>query len=325
MALRDPAATQDLYSRHAPAMFALACRVARNAELAEEATQDAFVHAWRDAHRFDPERGSVLAWLLIITRGRTLDRLRARQLRDGRVNQDVDVDATMAPEISMERTLDDQAAMSALDEIMEVLPAADRRAIELAHFEGLTHTEIAQRLRVPLGTAKTQLRRGMQALRAAIDQRTSRPFQWKAGADEIPVQRLQLHDLNILIVDDEPDTLRLTALVLKRAGARVTTASSAREALTRLETTWPDVVLTDLAMPGEDGFALMTRLQVMRASRTRPLPAVAFTAHASDGDRLRTQSAGFDLHLAKPIRPAVLVRRVADLLRPRSPAVPSAS
>lgn len=306
-------APAELFRRHGPAMFALSYRIARDHALAEDALQDARLQAWRHAERYDPTRGSVLSWLLVMTRGRTLDRLRSRQFRDGRVNPGFDVDSAAADQCPVDVALERRDRLGMVDAVLDVLPGADRRTLELAYFEGLTHTEIADRLALPLGTAKTQLRRALQTIRTAVDERPRRPFQWRAQA---PATVLALAGLDILIVDDEVDTVKLTSLVLKRAGATVVTAASAGQALDRLEGDWPDVALIDLEMPNVDGYALQARLGALCERDSRVLPTVAFTARGGELERRLTASAGFRLHLVKPIRPAVLVEAVAGLQKP---------
>lgn len=296
-------------------MFALACRIARDPALAEEAAQDACVQAWRDASRYDPSRGSVLSWLLVIVRGRTLDRLRARQTREGYIRCGFDADTTRSTDCAADDAFETRDRIGVVDAALDVLPENDRRAIQLAYYEGLTHTEIADRLDVPLGTAKTQLRRGMQTLRTAMHDGPRRPFQWRATAPISIATALPLVDVSVLVVDDEPDTVKLTTLVLKRAGASVVSAACAADALDRLHTAWPDIALLDLEMPETDGYALMSQVRTVRTARRRSLPVAAFTAHGEANHRARAKSAGFDLHLTKPIRPALLVDSVARLLR----------
>jgi len=311
VAARESEAPAELFRRYGPAMFALACRIARDHMLAEDAMQDARLQAWRDADRYDPARGHLLSWLLVITRGRTLDRLRARQLRDDRIRPGFDVDTARAPQCPVDVALEQRDRLGVVDAVLDVLPGADRRTIELAYYEGLTHTEIADRLDLPLGTAKTQLRRAMQTLRTAVDDRPRHPFQWRANPQPA---RPALPDVNVLVVDDEPDTVKLTTLVLKRAGAAVVTASSTLQAVDRLEALWPDLALIDLEMPELDGYALIARLRGMCERSGRTLPAVAFTAHGATRDRAQTRSAGFDLHLTKPIRPSVMVSAIGELV-----------
>lgn len=308
-------APDELFRRHGNAMFALSFRIARDHALAEDAVQDARLQAWRDADRYDPARGNVLSWLLVITRGRTLDRVRSRQVRDGRIRPGFDVDSATAVQCPVDVALERRDRLGVVDAVLDVLPGADRRTVELAYFEGLTHTEIADRLDVPLGTAKTQLRRALQTLRTAVDDRARRPFQWRA---QTPAAGPALADMDILVVDDEADTVKLTTLVLKRAGATVVTASSVAQALDRLESFWPDVALIDLEMPELDGYTLMARLRALCERYERRLPAIAFTARGAESERQMTQSAGFDLHLVKPIRPAALVSAVALIHRSAS-------
>ena len=312
----DEDAASELFRRYGAAMFALACRIARDSALAEEATQDARVQAWRDAARYDDTRGSVLSWLLVIVRGRTLDRLRARNTREGYIRSGFDADTTRSRECPADRAFETRDRIGGVDAALDVLPETDRRAIQLAYYEGLTHSEIADRLDVPLGTAKTQLRRGMQTLRTAMDDRPRRPFQWRATTRPLKTSALPLLDVNVLVVDDEPDTVKLTTLVLQRAGASVVSALSAAEALQRLETSWPDIALLDLEMPETDGYALMNQVRIVREAHRRTLPVVAFTAHGEASHRARAKLAGFDLHLTKPIRPALLVDSVVLLRRP---------
>jgi len=312
VATHEGEAPAELFRRHGSAMFALSYRIARDHALAEDALQDARLQAWRQADRYDPARGTVLSWLLVMTRGRTLDRLRSRQLRDGRVDPGFDVDSAAADQCPVDVALERRDRLGMVDAVMDVLPGPDRRTLELAYFEGLTHTEIADRLALPLGTAKTQLRRALQTVRTAVDERPRQPFQWRA---QTPGTVQALADINILVVDDEVDTVKLTSLVLKRAGATVATAASAVQALDRLEAHWPDVALIDLEMPGLDGYGLKARLRDLCQRHSRLLPTVAFTARSGERERQLTVSAGFSLHLVKPIRPALLVDAVVQLLK----------
>ena len=118
----------------------------------------------------------------------------------------------------------------------------------------------------------------------------------------------------VLVVDDQPDARTLMEAVLGAAGATVTTAASAEEARLRISASRPDVVLSDIGMPGEDGYALIRSIREAdeRAGRPR-LPCVAVTAYARDDDRARALAAGYDRHLTKPIAPAELLRTIAEL------------
>jgi CheY-like chemotaxis protein len=121
--------------------------------------------------------------------------------------------------------------------------------------------------------------------------------------------------LQILAVDDEPDALALVSEVLQAAGARVTTATSGAEAIRVLDIETPDILVTDLGMPGLDGFALIDRVRRHADERVREIPAAALTADARSEDRMKALRAGFQMHLAKPIDPAELVTTVAALAK----------
>ena len=124
-----------------------------------------------------------------------------------------------------------------------------------------------------------------------------------------------LHGIHVLAVDDEPDALALVSEVLEAVGARVTTAQSAEDALEKLETESPDVVVADLGMPRIDGFAFIERVRHHDNPRVREIPAAALTAYARSEDRMHTLQAGFQIHLAKPIDPAELVTTIESLAR----------
>jgi PAS domain S-box-containing protein len=124
-----------------------------------------------------------------------------------------------------------------------------------------------------------------------------------------------LRDVHVLAVDDEPDALSLVSELLRAAGARVSTARSAEDALTSLETEVPDVLLADLGMPTLDGFQFIVRVRRHADRRVRDLPAAALTAYARTEDRMKALRAGFQIHLAKPVDPAELVTTIASLAK----------
>jgi CheY-like chemotaxis protein len=130
-----------------------------------------------------------------------------------------------------------------------------------------------------------------------------------AGQDAAP----SLRGLKVLVVDDEDDARELVILALESCGARTVTASSAAEALTVLAAERPDVLLSDIAMPEEDGWELLRRVRALPADQGGLIPAVALTAYASEGDRRTALRSGFQGHLAKPAHPADLVATVARL------------
>ncbi|HWW82466.1 MAG TPA: ATP-binding protein, partial [Vicinamibacterales bacterium] len=134
-----------------------------------------------------------------------------------------------------------------------------------------------------------------------------------SSTHEIPLS--DLRQIHVLAVDDERDALSLVAEVLEAAGARVSTAESAEDALTTMETEVPDVVVADLGMPHLDGFQFIDRIRRHSNPHVRNLPAAALTAYARSEDRVKALRAGFQIHLAKPIDPAELVTTVAALAK----------
>jgi CheY-like chemotaxis protein/two-component sensor histidine kinase len=122
-----------------------------------------------------------------------------------------------------------------------------------------------------------------------------------------------LDGVRVLVVDDERDARDFLTLVLQRAGASVIAAGSAAEALRVLESGKVDVLVADIAMPGEDGYALIRKVRALSREQRRRIPAAAVTAYAGVADRARALSAGFDRHVTKPIAPDDLVALVAGL------------
>ncbi|HEX6283365.1 MAG TPA: ATP-binding protein, partial [Pyrinomonadaceae bacterium] len=129
-----------------------------------------------------------------------------------------------------------------------------------------------------------------------------------------PAQQL-LSGVNVLLVDDDTDTLTLMATALKRRQANVTAVSSAGEALQAIRQKRPDVLVSDIAMPDEDGYGLIERVRSLDNGDTKDIPAVAITAYAKDEDRERALSSGFQIYLAKPIELTELVSVVARAAR----------
>ena len=123
----------------------------------------------------------------------------------------------------------------------------------------------------------------------------------------------------VLIVDDEQDSRELITFALRCSGAIVHSAASAQEALENYHESRPDVIVSDIGMPNEDGFAFVTRLKSLEADRGTSTPVLALTAFASSSDQLRCKEAGFRMHLAKPIDPSDLVKAVASLWHPANP------
>jgi|GEM_PF-2015271 len=123
----------------------------------------------------------------------------------------------------------------------------------------------------------------------------------------------QLADLRVLIVDDEADARLLLKKIMEQSGAKVRAASSASEAMTALKEFRPDILLSDIGMPQEDGYALLRRVRALSAQEGGMIPAVALTAYAQEDDRMRALLAGFQVHVAKPINPPEFVAVIVGL------------
>ncbi|MFA5908882.1 MAG: ATP-binding protein [Vicinamibacterales bacterium] len=127
----------------------------------------------------------------------------------------------------------------------------------------------------------------------------------------------RLNGLRILVVDDSADGRALTSLVLTQAGASVKTAASVREALESVETDWPDALVSEIALPGQDGYELIRQIRRREADHQGFLPAVALTGYARAEDRTRILEAGFQAHLPKPAEPFDLASTIAAITRDR--------
>ncbi|WP_088891260.1 PAS domain S-box protein [Leptolyngbya ohadii] len=131
-----------------------------------------------------------------------------------------------------------------------------------------------------------------------------------------PQQSLDLSNIKILVVDDEPDTRDLVAFVLEQQGAQVTAATSAHEALLVLPQVKPDVLLSDIGMPEMDGYMLIQQVRALTPDQGGQIPAIAFTAYAGDTNQQQVMAAGFQKYISKPIEPEVLVQTIVHLIHP---------
>lgn len=122
-----------------------------------------------------------------------------------------------------------------------------------------------------------------------------------------------LEGLRILVVDDDVDTLELISFILEEYQMQVTTAASASEAFDSLTRSLPHIMISDIAMPGEDGYSLIRKVRNLEAESGGHIPAIALTAFAREEDRILALDAGFQMHVAKPVDPFELVAVVAKL------------
>jgi RNA polymerase sigma-70 factor (ECF subfamily) len=167
----DLTAFEQLYDRHSSTLYALLLRILANPDDAQEVLQETFVKAWTNAKMFDAVRGSDVAWLISIARSRGIDRLRSRRIRGDREDE-AGRELSSSFGFVEKRTGADDAIQSeerrAVRCALAELPEAQRAALALAYFEGLSQSEIAEKLGEPLGTIKTRMQLGMKKLRESL-------------------------------------------------------------------------------------------------------------------------------------------------------------
>jgi RNA polymerase sigma-70 factor, ECF subfamily len=168
IARNDAGALAAFYERISALAYGMALRITGDADSAEDAVQEAFLRVWRRADRFDAKRGRARPWFLRLVRNVAIDQLRARGSRTRAETALGEVAPTAwAPERPDEAAARSERAVR-LRAAIDDLPRDQRRAIEIAYFEGLSHSEIAAREGTPLGTIKTRIRDGVSKLRAGI-------------------------------------------------------------------------------------------------------------------------------------------------------------
>jgi RNA polymerase sigma-70 factor (ECF subfamily) len=158
----DQQALAELYDRYSSVVYGVALRILQDTGAAEDVLQDIFLQLWRRPDAFDSSRGSLTAWLAVIARHRAIDRLRKR-----RPESDIEgcvIAGGSDPRDETERSL----IIEKVRGVMSEMGADQRTAMEMAFFQGLTHTEIAEKTGEPLGTIKTRIRGGLQMLRARL-------------------------------------------------------------------------------------------------------------------------------------------------------------
>jgi RNA polymerase sigma-70 factor (ECF subfamily) len=168
MVARDQRGLASLYDRYGRMLFSFAVRVVGGSADAEDVVQEVFAQAWRQASRYDSARGSVAGWLLMMARARAIDAVRARRARPDTTTDEHAFDALRDAAALPDATVLTQEQAAALRSALSELPFVQRMAIELAFYEGLTQSEIAERLEQPLGTIKTRIRLGLLKLRDAL-------------------------------------------------------------------------------------------------------------------------------------------------------------
>ena len=164
VANQDRDAFGQLYDRFSSLVFALAMRMLRVRSDAEDLLQEVFVQIWRQAQSYSVQRGSPEAWIVNIARSRAIDKIRSiRRMEKSFVLTDDPARAESSENV--ESSAAESEARMAMNSALANLPETQRKVLELAYFDGLTQTEIANRLAEPLGTIKTRMRSGIQRLR----------------------------------------------------------------------------------------------------------------------------------------------------------------
>ena len=156
-------AMAELYDRYSAVVYSVSLRVLGDTGAAEDVLQEVFLQLWRNPDLFDSSRGKLAPWLAVIARNRSIDMLRKRRPESDLENVLLSVEPDLAAEA------DRGAAMTKVRAVLGQMPDAQRSALELAYFEGLSHSEISARTGEPLGTVKTRIRTGLLTLRKAFE------------------------------------------------------------------------------------------------------------------------------------------------------------
>jgi len=158
----DENAMADLYDRYSGIVYGVALRVLGSTAAAEDVLQEVFLQLWRNPDTFDANRGKLAAWLSVITRNRAIDHLRKRQ-----PEEDI-ADLPISTGVNLEDEAANRLAVEKVRGVLGRIPQDQRRLLEMAFFEGMTHSEIAGKTGEPLGTVKTRIRAGLLTLRKAF-------------------------------------------------------------------------------------------------------------------------------------------------------------
>ena len=172
VAEQDREAFSQLYDRCSSLVFSLAMRMLRERPDAEDLLQEVFVQVWRQASNYNAERGSPEAWIVNIARSRAIDKLRSIRRREKSFVL-TDDPARAESSDNVEISAAESETRLAMNSALKNLPQAQRSVLELAYFDGLTQTEIAEKLSEPLGTVKTRMRAGIQRLRELVGARAA--------------------------------------------------------------------------------------------------------------------------------------------------------
>ena len=167
----DEAALAELMHKHHPLLRTVIARIVHSDADVDDALQDVFLEVWNRAHLYDPTKGKALGWIITMARRRAIDRVRRRQAYDRaeeRMRLTAERDPSQSTECNVETDANIADCAAMLRQALESLPAAQRDAVELAYYHGLSQREIAAQTGVPLGTIKTRLELGVRKIRAAV-------------------------------------------------------------------------------------------------------------------------------------------------------------
>jgi RNA polymerase sigma-70 factor (ECF subfamily) len=158
----DESAMGEVYDRYSGVVYGVALRVLGNTSSAEDVLQEVFLQLWRNPQAFDADRGRLAPWLAVIARNRAIDLVRKRPMED-----DID-ELPISTGVNLEDEAAEKMAMDKVRGALGGMPQDQRKLLEMAFFEGMTHSEIASRTGEPLGTVKTRIRSGLLTLRKAF-------------------------------------------------------------------------------------------------------------------------------------------------------------
>jgi RNA polymerase sigma-70 factor (ECF subfamily) len=165
---RDVRAFEQLYDRHSRIVYGLVLRILQQASTSEEVVQDVFLQLWRNAGQYQSGRGPFVPWLLTLARNRALDNLRLKSERQRRREDQTEELPAIAQAPEYEKALDEKRRAEVVRSLIGALSAQQKKAIEMAYFEGLSHSEIAAALQEPLGTVKSWIRNGLLRLKEGL-------------------------------------------------------------------------------------------------------------------------------------------------------------
>ena len=299
--LQKPQALEILYDRYAGIVMALCLRIVRDRSVAGQIVETVFFELWKHANH---PSVTLADSLVSYARRLAIQRRRSTTTADSGMmltqRSDFDDVPSDTPNMRWQR--------KRMQRALARVPEGAREILEMVCLDCWDIVQVARRLNLTPAAVRGRFVAGMGAFRDALQTTpaAAEPF----DTTRLPLVRLD--DLRILVVDDEPDARRALTRALQTVGAIVTVATDAGEAMSLLPQANPDVLLSDLAMPDQDGFDLIRR--VRRGGRTvRDLPAVALTAYADSRTRRDAMLAGFQTHVAKPVDPHELAEVIASL------------